>query len=287
MKKLTQLVPSLHKVASAEPVALGRLRTASALPGRDMPIPTRTAPSAGALPKRCGADNLRRFLASGLPNGETDARIEQCLGRYVNIGFVKEILEREIEHVEARRAGDRPSGAGLAAVIGFTSAGLDKKLAAHHAATLLDPKFNADMALLEQAIGDTVKLLKKTAVTFARRNVALDQRALARYTPGSVVQFDRTTSVTLKPRQTYTGGNADFVIATESGVVSVNRLSAFCAGPGRPGENEGILDPGCSYEVVKVEAGREDGVPSQDPERFPAVTIHLREVAARPGVDVQ
>ncbi len=287
MKKLTQIFPSLQKVLSSETGSAVVARAAPALPRTEVPLSTRQVPMGGPAPKRSGAAGLQRFLARGAAQSGTEAHIEQCLARHVRIDFVKNILERELNTMEFRHADQQPSNAGLAAVIGFTSAGLDKKLAAYHDSTLLDPGFNADMALLERTIGDTVKLLKKSAVKVARRNVALDQSALGPYTPGALVQFERTTSVTLKPRQTYTGGNADFVITTESGVASVNHLSVFRTGAGRPGENEGILDPGCSYEVVKVEAGRENGVPSHDPDHYPAVTIHLREVVPQRGADVQ
>lgn len=219
---------------------------------------------------------IKSFLGQLRTRDNTEANA--CLKKYVNLDFTQEIYEKNKDRILARHAGKQPLEAGIQALIGYTSGGLDKHLARFETQGHLirDKKFKQDMMLLKKTIGDTIGLLKKTPADVVRRNTQLHKDLLDAYTPGKQIEFDRLTSVTFKPEQAYTGGNVDFIILPKEGVVSVEPLSVFTSNKGG-GEAEGILDPGSRYEVLEVREGKENGTRSADPD-YPARTIVLNEV---------
>ncbi|MBW8828444.1 MAG: hypothetical protein JF606_03230 [Burkholderiales bacterium] len=280
MQRISRLLPQIRtRSLAAAPSVSGAdrraLPTTQALASSPISARQRTGGSAPLQPPRAGIHGLRNFLSWSSSGGDDDKNVEQCLAKYVNIGFVKQLVAKARDSLQYRDPNKQPSDAGLALIAAYTSAGLDRHLAEFHARVRRDPRFNEDMLLFEKTIGDTIKLLKKGEAKVVRRNVQLDRDTVASFAPGSVVGFDRLTSVTIKPQQTYRGGNVDFVIETRAGVVQVEPLSDY-----DKAEREGILDLGAVFEVVKVETGREDGIPSQHQDEYPAVTIHLREKAA-------
>ncbi len=225
------------------------------------------------------AVNLRKSLLPFAAAQMAKDPVETCLHRYVSADFINNVLDRARRALVPREPGQLPSRAGLQALVGYTSGGLDRHFAQCHAGHLGDSTLVRDMALLENAAAQAVLGLKKQPAPVVRRNVALDKTTLEAYAAGREVSFDRLTSVTLKPQQTYTGGNVDFVIHTRSGVVSLDALSVFSASKGGTrGEAEGLLDPGSHYMVVDVVTGKESGQASPDPDNFPAFTVHLKEV---------
>lgn len=233
--------------------------------------------SAAVLASRTGT----RFFFGQSRRGE-NAETKDRLRKYVSLDFAQEIYNKNKDRILPRHPGRQPLEAGILALIGYTSGGLDKHFTRFETQGHLirDEKFKQDMLLLKKVLSDTIKLLKKTDVDVVRRNTQLHHSLLDAYMPGQQIEFDRITSVTLLPYQTYTGGNVDFIIRPKEGVVSVENLSVFTSSKDseKSGEAEGILDPGSKYEVLEAKEDKENGGRSEDPD-YPARTIVLNEVA--------
>jgi|GEM_PF-6299567 len=271
MLRISRFSPPIVNVTKTEthplcnlPKAVTPLRHTS-LPGKGATLALRTG--------------IRFFL--GQSRKRENSEMNDCLRKYVNLDFAQEIYNNNKDRILPRNKDHPPLEAGILALIGYTSGGLDKHLARFEAQGHLirDEKFKQDMLLLKKAISDTIKLLKKTNVDVVRRNTQLHHSLLDVYMPGKRIEFDRITSVTLLPHQTYTGGNVNFIIRPQKGVVSVESLSVFTSSKNseKSGEAEGILDPGSRYEILDVKEGKENGAHSEDPD-YPTRTIVLNEV---------
>lgn len=201
------------------------------------------------------------------------------LGKHVNLDFAHNIFEQARPFIQPRHARSNPSEVGLLTLIGFTSAGLDRKFHFAHQQDVHSPSYVAakELGELENLAKNTILQLALRPIQQVRRNTALDLDGLKSFEPGKVVQFDRLTSVTMSTNQSYTSGNLDMVFSLNQGIVDVSRLSAYQGKNGK-GENEGLLDPGSRFIVEAMYAGKENGRPSLNPEIAPAKTILLRQI---------
>jgi hypothetical protein len=222
-----------------------------------------------ALPSR------RSISTTSTSNRRTPVCDEASLGRFISMEFARKIYQAGAERIVARDPHLPPTELGLLAIIAYTSGPLHQKIAEYEG-PYRSTRPRAEMDRLAQwkaLIADTILRIEKTPVPVVRRNTQLASDDLAAYVAGVTIHVDRLTSVTCAGRQVYTGGNADFVIHTRGGVVSVAPLSAYAGS-----EAEGMLDPGSCYQVAEVIAGKENGRPSLDELSYPARTIILHEL---------
>jgi hypothetical protein len=222
-----------------------------------------------ALPSR------RSISTTSTSNRRTPVCNEASLGRFISMEFARKIYQAGAERIVARDPHLPPTELGLLAIIAYTSGPLHQKIAEYEG-PYRSTRPRAEMDRLAQwkaLIADTILRIEKTPVPVVRRNTQLASDDLAAYVAGVTIHVDRLTSVTCAGRQVYTGGNADFVIHTRGGVVSVAPLSAYAGS-----EAEGMLDPGSCYQVAEVIAGKENGRPSLDELSYPARTIILHEL---------
>lgn len=187
----------------------------------------------------------------------TDHDAMDLLGKYCNLKYLREIVDKGRSAIQPRSAQTSIPEAGLLAIAAYTSAGLDRII--HDTYSSTGGPFNRREAIraLESLILRTLPTIALTRVSAAKRNLILNPdefRSL--YRPGALVRFDRITSVTLQPHQVYRGGNVDLTIGADIGVIDVSSLSTF-SGKHARGEKEGLLEPGSVFQVIRMEQGRE------------------------------
>ena len=213
-----------------------------------------------------------------------EAQNLEALRHYMNLDNARSILANIALRILPRDPAAPPRFSGLVAIAGYTGGFLGQRISAIVRTT--GPAHKADAAEVDRLsrikalIAQTVIQIRKTDVDVVRRNVLFDRDRLETYQVGLPVAFDQLTSVTCRSAQVYTGGNVDFVIRTRSGVVSIEPLSFYQADEGKRlhGEAEGLLELDSRYRVLKINEGKENGMPSLDEEIYPATTIFLEEI---------
>lgn len=204
------------------------------------------------------------------------------LSKYISIGFAEQLLASNRKKIIARNPQSPPSLAGLLAIIGFTSCGLDRRFkdATGDRVSSTDEKTKNELRALHTLANETRLQIATTRVPEARRNSTLNLQGLMQYEIGKIITFPDLVNVTLTSKQVYSGGNIDFVYKPALGkrdleVVDVSMLSDFTHQ-----ETEGYLEPCSAYRVEHVLIGKENGGrPSPlNPEEYPPVTIVLRQI---------
>jgi hypothetical protein len=210
------------------------------------------------LPRTIGhqARHVSGVGSQSIVLNDTEAKV--VLGKFFNLDLLQKVVAKGRISLQPRAERTPVPEAGLLAIAAYTSAGLDRMIYQTYFSGG-GPADRHDAAkALEALILETLPKIALTQVSVVKRNLTLnptDVRLL--YRPGSLVRFDRITSVTLQPHQVYRGGNVDLTIKPRLGVIDVSSLSTFSGSHDRA-EKEGMLDPGAIYEVTRMEGGREN-----------------------------